>query len=116
MTLAKPVSDYTATRVWLDALREQWGREPDDVHERLTALETFCGLVDKTPDEIIAECSMEVDGGKRIRLKGRRFYSEKIEELQASVEGDARTRQRWGNTIRSFLIHNGIFIQAGLSA
>ncbi|HEU4759879.1 MAG TPA: hypothetical protein VFT91_07850 [Dehalococcoidia bacterium] len=114
MAEAIGLRDYAAVGTWLAGLRAQWGAEPEDMVERLGVLERFCRFVVKSPDEIIAECVREVEGGKRIRIKGRRFYSEKIAEFQAAVDGDAREQGRWGNTVRSFLIHNGIFIQAGL--
>lgn len=81
---------------------------------RLETLERFCALVERDPDAIIAECAREVEGGKRIRIKKRRFYSEKIEEFQASVKGDTRAQTRAGNMVRSFMIHNGIFMQGGV--
>ncbi len=98
----------------MEGLRQQWGRQPDDAEERMAILERFCRLVERDPDSIIQECVREVEGGKRIRIKGRRFYSEKIAEFQAGVEGDSRVKAQWGNTVRSFLIHNGIFLQAGI--
>ena len=82
---------------------------------RIETLARFCALVEREPDAIIAECAREVEGGKRIRIKVRRYYSEKIDEFQASVEGDTRTQTRAGNVVRSFLIHNGIFMQGGVS-
>lgn len=114
MALAKAIRDYDTVRTWLQGLREQWGEEPGDVEARLEALEAFCRFVERDPDTIIAECTREAEGGKRIRLKGRRFYDEKIREFQASLGGDSRTKAQWGNMIRSFLIHNGIFLQSGL--
>ena len=101
-------------RAWVEGLREQWGEEPTDMAARIETLARFCALVEQEPDAIIAECAREVEGGKRIRIKKRRFYSEKIEEFQASVEGDARAQTRAGNVIRSFFIHNGIFMQGGV--
>jgi hypothetical protein len=109
------LSDTLTVRAWVAGLREQWGEEPADMASRIEALERFCAFVERAPDEIIKECSREVEGGKRIRTKKRRFYSEKIEEFQASVEGDARAQTRAGNVIRSFMIHNGIFMQGGVS-
>ena len=103
-----------ALRTWVDGLREQWGEEPADMAARLETLQRFCGLVERSPDAIIEECSREVDGGKRIRIKKRRFYSEKIDEFQASVDGDTRAQTRAGNVVRSFMIHNGIFMQGGV--
>jgi len=114
MPLTKPVADYEAVEAWLVGLREQWGQEPDDIRGRLDALQRFCEFVERDPDAIIADCSREVESGKRIRIKSRRHYSEKIAEFQSAVEGDARAQAREGNLVRSFMIHNGIFMQAGV--
>ncbi len=110
------MADYAAVQTWIRSLTEQWGEPPADVEARLATLERFCRFVERDPDRLIQECSREVEGGKRIRIKARRLYSEKIAEFQSSVEGDARSQGRAGNTIRSFLIHNGIFMQAGVQA
>ena len=116
MALAKGTRDYATVQAWLQGLHGQWGQEPQDMESRLEVLERFCRFVGKTPDEVIAECTREVESGKRIRIKARRFYSEKIAEFQASVGGDSRTQAQWGNSVRSFLIHNGIFLQSGIQA
>ena len=96
-------------------MKAQWGEEPADMAARIETLEQFCAFVERGPDAIIEECSREVEGGKRIRIKKRRFYSEKIDEFQGSVHGDARAQTRAGNVVRSFMIHNGIFMQGGVS-
>lgn len=116
MGLAKPVRDYAAARTWVNGLREQWGDVPEDMDQRLQVLESFCEFVGREPDAIIAECSRDVESGKRIRIKERRFYAEKIAEFQTSAAGSAREQMRAGNTVRSFMIHNGIFMQAGLQS
>ncbi|MEX0682412.1 MAG: hypothetical protein WD904_09885 [Dehalococcoidia bacterium] len=115
MALDKPLAAYETVETWRTGLRDQWGEEPD-MTERLRALEGFCEMVGKDPDTIIAECSRVVEGGKRIRIKGRREYAARIAEFQESEDGDARAQGRLGNNIRSFFIHNGIFMQAGLSS
>jgi hypothetical protein len=111
----KDIGTQSTVRAWVDGLREQWGEEPADMAARVEILAGFCRLVQQDPDAIIAECSREVEGGKRIRIKKRRFFSEKIDEFQSSVDGDARNQTRAGNVIRSFMIHNGIFMQGGVS-
>ncbi len=114
MALDKPIADYETARTWRRGLSEQWGEEPD-MTVRTSALDRFCEFAGKDPDVLIAECTRQVESGKRIRIKARREYSEKIAEFQAASGGTARERQKLGNTIRSFFIHNGIFMQAGLS-
>ena len=113
MALDRPIAEYESVQTWRSGLREQWGDEPD-MTARLGALERFCGLTAKDPDTMIADCTREVESGKRIRIKGRRFYAEQIAAFQATIPGDARAQARAANVIRSFFIHNGIFMQAGL--
>ncbi len=114
MALAKPIADFETVQTWRSGLAEQWGEEPD-MTARVDALERFCDSVGKDPDALIAECTREVEAGKRIRIKVRRQFSEQIAEFQAASGGSARDQLKLGNTIRSFFIHNGIFMQAGLS-
>lgn len=114
MALAKPIADYEAVQTWRNGLCEQWGEEPE-MTARTSALDRFCEFAAKDPDALIAECTRQVESGKRIRIKARRQYSEQIAEFQAASDGSAREQLKLGNTIRSFFIHNGIFMQAGLS-
>ncbi len=96
---------------WLTGLEEQSGIPRREGLERVSTLETFCKLVQKEPNQIIEECLREVEGGKKIRVKGRRFYAEKITEFEETIEGGPGIKRRNGNFIRSFLIHNGILLQ-----
>jgi hypothetical protein len=116
VALAKQIQDYAAVQAWLQGLREQWSEEPNDWEERLEALAGFCAFAEKDPDTVIKECVRESEAGKRISVKGRRFYNDKIAEWQASLPGDRSAQGRAGNAVRSFLIHNGIFIQSGMQA
>lgn len=107
--------DYTTVRNWLDGLREHWGGDPaTDDPERLPLLAAFCAFAETDPDGIIAACTrIDKAGDKRISLKGRRKYAELIDAFQAQGEGSRIKRAKRGNTIRSFLIHNGILLAAG---
>ncbi len=107
------VQEFETVRTWFQGLRQQWGEDPDDWDQRLEALAGFCGFVEKDPDTVIKECVRESEAGKRISVKGRRFYNDKIAEWQASLPGDRSAQGRAGNAVRSFLIHNGIFLQSG---
>jgi hypothetical protein len=114
VTFDKPIAEYATVQTWRDGLREQWGDEPD-MAPRLETLGSFCDFAGTDPDTMIAACTREVESGKRIRIKARREYSEKIAEFQAEMGGTPREQMKAGNVVRSFFIHNGIFMQAGLS-
>ncbi|HLB26234.1 MAG TPA: hypothetical protein VJN32_01175 [Dehalococcoidia bacterium] len=116
MALSKPAGEYEAVQTWFDGLRQQWGEEPTDWAERLKALDAFCAFVDKDPDAMVGECLRQTASGTRISAKGRRFYNDKIAEWQASVAGNRAVQGRAGNAVRSFLIHNGVFLQSGVQA
>lgn len=111
----KPLLEYATVSTWMDGLRAHWGGDPvHDDPERLTIFEAFCRHVNRDPDQIVSETTMTTDGRRRIRVKGRSRYASLIDEWQREIEGSRFERARWGNTVRSFLIHNGILLQSGL--
>lgn len=115
MSEPRPLTDYDTVRTWLEGLRQHWGGDPEhDDPERLEILEAFCRFAERDPDAIIAECVLVRDGEKRVSVKGRRRYAKLIGTFQSRVEGARLRRAKWGNTVRSFLIHNGILLQAGV--
>ena len=113
----KPLLDYASVQTWLDGLRQHWGGDPvSDDPERLPMLEAFCRWVNRDPDQVIKETTMIKDGKRRIRIKGRNRYAALIEEWQATAEGSRLRKAKWGNTARSFLIHNGVLLQSGIQS
>jgi hypothetical protein len=107
--------DYASVQTWLDGLRQHWGGDPaTDDPERLPVLEAFCRFADVDPDQIIKGTTMIKDGEKRIRIKGREKFAALIDEFQASVEGSRFRKGKWGNIVRSFLIHNGVLLAQGM--
>src|SRR3989304_1455097 len=88
MTLTKAIAEYETARAWFDGLRRQWREAPGDWEERLAAPAGVCPFADKDPDTMVRECLRESPSGTRISAKGRRFYSDKIAEWQASTPGD----------------------------
>jgi hypothetical protein len=113
----KPLLEYASVRTWLDGLRQHWGGDPaNDDPDRLPALEAFCRYAGCDPDQIIKETTMLKDGEKRIRVKGRERYAALIDEWQATVEGSRIRKGKFGNTVRSFLIHNGVLLAAGMQS
>jgi hypothetical protein len=111
--VAEAIADYDSVRQWARGLKEQWGDEPD-MEQRYAVLQRFAEFAGKDPDTMIAECTRDVDSGKRIRIKARREYTEQIAAFQATVDGNPRQQSKAANLVRSFFIHNGIFMQAGL--
>ncbi len=113
----KPLQEYASVRTWLDGLRQHWGGDPaTDEPERLPMFEAFCRYANRDPDQIIKETTMIKDGEKRIRVKGRERYAHLIDEWQAQQEGSRIRKGKWGNTVRSFLIHNGVLLASGMQA
>ena len=105
-----------SVKVWFQGLREQSQIDPEADPQRLKTLAEFCEFVSLSPDDIVKACLLEKDGQQtKISVKGRRRVAEKISEFQTAGEGlDSRQRAARGNTIRSFLIHNGILLQSGM--
>jgi hypothetical protein len=99
---------YETVQTWFNGWREQWGEDisPADRSEKLRPLLTMARELEKTPDEMVKQCTLVKDGARRISVKGRRFYWERIKEVQDS--GDRKA----ANSLRSFFIHNGIMMQA----
>jgi hypothetical protein len=105
------ISEYKTVQTWIAGVHEQSGSSPESDAKRLQVLGEFCARIEKDPDQIIDECLRDVDGGKKIRVKGRRFYAEKIAEFELQAEGGSGERRQRANYIRSFLIHNGVLLQ-----
>jgi len=113
----RPLLEYASVETWLEGLRRHWGGDPaNDDPERLPILEAFCRYASRDPDEVIKETTMIKDGERRIRAKGRQRYADLIDEWQATIEGSRLRKAKWGNTVRSFLIHNGVLLQSGVQS
>jgi len=112
--LLKPLLEYVTVQSWIDGLKQHWGGDPaTDDPERFPMLEAFCRHVNRDPDRIIKETTMIKDGEKRIRSKGRERYAGLIDAWQDEIPGSRIRQAKWGNTVRSFLIHNGVLLAAG---
>jgi len=113
-SIHKSLEAYDSVKTWFQGLREQSGIEPSEDPSRLKLLEEFCALVELDPDDVVKACLLVKEGKEtKISIKGRRTMAERIADFQAAGAGDSRERARRGNAIRSFLIHNGILLQAG---
>jgi hypothetical protein len=104
---------YTTVRTWLQSLEQHRPLAPADRQKRLHTLAVFCDYVGQTPDAIIAACLREIPTGTVIRAHARRHYAEQINAFQQHAPGDHRSQVQCGSMLRSFLIHNGVMLQAG---
>jgi hypothetical protein len=113
-SINKSLEDYNSVQTWFAGLREQSGVDPHDDPSRAAFLKEFCAILELDPDEIVAACLLKKEGKEtKISIKGRRSMAERIADFQAAGT-EPRDRPKRGNTIRSFLIHNGILLQSGI--
>jgi hypothetical protein len=109
--MAVNLHEDKTVQAWLEGVHEQSGVSPDSDAQRIAILAEFCAFVDKEPGQVIDECIRDVEGGKKIRVKGRRFYAQKVQEFEQQGEGSPSQKRQKANYIRSFLIHNGVLLQ-----
>lgn len=111
--MERDLRSYASVQTWFAGLRQQSNVDPEADPRRLEPLRGFCEFVGKEPDTIIQECLRESGEQLKISLKGRRFYAAKITEFEQQASGgNSQEKARIGSILRSFLIHNGIFLQA----
>ena len=105
------LNEHKTVQTWIAGVQDQSGVSSENDAKRLQVLAEFCVRIEKDPDQIIDDCLRDVEGGKKIRVKGRRFYAEKIAEFEQQAEGSPGEKRQKANYIRSFLIHNGVLLQ-----
>ncbi len=112
----RALDSYESVKTWFAGLSEQSGIDPRADSSRLDLLGEFCSFVELDPDGVIRACLLEKEGSEtKISIKGRRRMVDRVAEFQAQKPDlNPRDRARRGNTIRSFLIHNGILLQSGI--
>ena len=94
---------------WLRAYDAHWNVQQTDreTQAKLEVLARFCDGCGRQPDELGAWLFRPTPEGSRIRLKRRREVMALIEGFEAENGGRPA-----GNTVRSFLIHNGVALSA----
>lgn len=82
----------------------------------LELLGGFCADTGQAPEELVASCfRVTKDGDRKISIKGRRAMQEAIESFIANRGETGHAAVAAGNVLRSFLIHNGVFMQGRAS-
>lgn len=109
MTSAQDIAGQDTVGVWLRAYDAHWNvRQSDsETKAKLDVLARFCASCGKQPDVLVAWLFRPTPEGPRIRLKRRREVMGLIEQFEAENGGRPA-----GNTVRSFLIHNGVALSA----
>jgi hypothetical protein len=109
MTDAESLAGQETVGTWLRAYDAHWNvRQSDgETRAKLEVLARFCDLCGRQPDELVAWLFRPTPEGPRIRLKRRREVMALIEGFEAENGGRPA-----GNTVRSFLIHNGVALSA----
>jgi hypothetical protein len=88
------------------------GAPAEERDRRLALLADFCRHTGQSPDELVAGCLRTTKAGDTaISAKRRTAMNAMIDEFVAARGLDGRDAVVTGNTLRSFLVHNGIFIQ-----
>lgn len=114
MALGKAIRDYESVKTWDTSLRNQWGGDPLAEEPDLVGnLEEFCAFVDEDPDAIVGKLFRirKADGERVLSAKWRTHYAEKVKEFRTRA-GGGPAGQRKGADVLSFMIHNGVLIQA----
>lgn len=90
-----------------------YDQEPaDEQQNRLVLLVDFCRHVGRSPDDLVAGCLRTTkQGDTAISAKGRNAIQAAIDEFMAATGRTGQDAVVAGNTLRGFLIHNGVFIQ-----
>ena len=85
-----------------------------DRRRKLDVLRSFCETIQMDPDSLVKSLFRATPEGPRIKLKRRRTVVEQIAEFEAKAREtqDVRQARDVGNTVRSFLIHNGVAMTA----
>jgi hypothetical protein len=109
------LASYRTVQGWLKNVHHQSPASTTTDEARLATLLQFCRMVEQDPDTIITECfraPKEGDEWKHIKFKARRSYSALIDRAQGELFGGGVAGRQRGSVIRSFFIHNGVFMQA----
>ncbi len=103
------VREAATVRRWFASARYDSAEEQQP---RLQLLTDFCRHTGKSPDELVQGVLRTTKtGDMAISAKRREAMDASIDEFVEKAGLSGKEAVVTGNTIRSFLVHNGIFIQ-----
>jgi hypothetical protein len=81
--------------------------------QKLAILVGFCDKVGKSPGELVAFCILrkKATGERFLSVKRRQAINDWLDEFAAEQGWTGKQAVVNANVVRSFLIHNGVFIQ-----
>ena len=106
------LQERDSVKTWLDGVHAQSQATSLSDDERLDTLSHFLQFAQKDPDAIIKECLKDQGEHKKIKAKVRARYFDLIEKAEIELFGGGNAGRQKANMIRSFFIHNGVFLQA----
>lgn len=92
--------ELTTVRRYAQSLNDLGPKEREN---RLATLLEFAEFVGRSPDEMVVEIFNEAT--RKYRKRG--FYSDRVKEFSALLDGPRHLQLARGNVIRSFFIANG---------
>ena len=113
MVRDKSIDGYETVVTWADSLRRQWGGDPllEDP-DKLEALDAFCEIAGKDPDELVAFCFLRrKETGERFTSQKRRAeVMGKLNDFVAASGLNGTAARRLKSNVISFLTHNGVLM------
>src|ERR1044072_569786 len=105
------LAENPAVRRWFTSANLDELHEEGKAH-RLALLADFCAQTGQQPEELVSGLLRTTkDGDTAISAKRRTLMNATIDEFVEKSGATGKEAVVNGNIIRSFLVHNGIFIQ-----
>lgn len=118
MALDRALEAYASVASWRAGLQEQWGGDPlaEDPH-RLESLAGFCAYTGLDPDALVAFCFLRKRETKErfVSVARRGELAARLAAWVAERGLPARESRQLSADVLSFLIHNGVMMNAGFT-
>ncbi len=108
-----PLACETSVNRWWDELTRRSGLDDAELCRRADILQQFSAFIGRSPDQMVEDVFDLAS--RRIPLGRRSAYAESILAFQSSLKASVQTRVHAGNVVRSFFIHNGVFLHTPLA-
>lgn len=112
--VASQAAESPTIRRWLDGLRDQSGITAGIDDPRVQLVAGFCQSSGRSPEEVVEYCFLvrKATGQRFLSVERRKELGQQIDEYVRGLGHAGHQFVATANTLRSFLIHNGVFIGA----